>query len=412
MRASQLTAVRPASMRRCIQHAMTGSRRHPFVGNKRALCSQSSNADIAHQPHTHTRTADKRVTYSPRPQLLNNLSVHTELLRPSSQLHRQLSSLSPALSPPLPPDQHSTTSSASQPTTAAQPASQSPPARPRRPCPHCSKTFASRESYIVHQIEVHRIAAPGHFCQPCPHCQQLFANRARLQEHINQHTGEKPYPCPHCGVRYSSRSSLTFHLHYAHDGPRRYTCIVCDGAEDVLFHTRQQARQHYLQFHHRGTADRKKRPRLPAVRVDKQGRERHVCPTCYMYFATAAEVQSHVDDEHVNRARPHRCAQCTAAFAEEYHLRAHSIDVHQQRPTDPSVACVECPVCGRLHSSGILMERHVVTHTAERPHVCEQCGAAFPRRDHRLRHLRVAHGVVMKRGQRSSALSTTTTAPA
>ena len=259
----------------------------------------------------------------------------------------------------------------------------------------------------MHQIEVHHLVTTSHFCQACPHCQQLFGSRDRLQQHINRHTGAKTYSCPHCGARYSNRSSLTAHLQYAHDGPHRYTCIECDGADDLLFHTREEARQHYLQHHHRGTADSRTRHQQPVERTDSRGGQRHICPTCYHFFPTAAEVRRHMDEQHVHRPRPHRCRQCTAAFSDEPQLRVHLIDRHQQRPADPSVVCVACGVCGRLHSSQTLLERHVVTHTAERAHVCEQCGAAFPRRDHRLRHMRVAHGVVEKRKHRVSAMPAT-----
>ena len=136
-----------------------------------------------------------------------------------------------------------------------------------------------------------------------------------------------------------------------------------------------------------------------------------MCPTCYMYFGSGEEVRSHVEDEHVKRARPHRCVACTAAFRDKVQLRAHMIDVHQQRPSDASVPCVECAVCGRLHSSPVLMERHVVTHTAEKSHVCDQCGAAFSRRDHRLRHMRVVHGVVEKRRHKSTPILVVARAP-
>ena len=121
-----------------------------------------------------------------------------------------------------------------------------------------------------------------------------------------------------------------------------------------------------------------------------------MCPTCYMWFGTDGDARLHMDEEHVNRVREHRCGSCTAAFELEKQLRAHTVDVHQQRPADESPV-FECSECDRLYSNRGKLERHMVVHTNERPHACEKCEATFRLRDHLLKHMRSAHGIVEKR---------------
>ncbi|KAI5925508.1 hypothetical protein F4810DRAFT_54283 [Camillea tinctor] len=50
-----------------------------------------------------------------------------------------------------------------------------------------------------------------------------------------------------------------------------------------------------------------------------------------------------------------------------------------------------CPHCGRSFKRSEHLERHVRTHTKEKPYIC-RCGAAFSRRDLLTRHHRLSHG--------------------
>ncbi|KAI1179609.1 hypothetical protein F4777DRAFT_437146 [Nemania sp. FL0916] len=49
-----------------------------------------------------------------------------------------------------------------------------------------------------------------------------------------------------------------------------------------------------------------------------------------------------------------------------------------------------CPHCGRSFKRSEHLERHVRTHTKEKPYICH-CGSAFSRRDLLTRHIRISH---------------------
>ncbi|KAI1432151.1 hypothetical protein GGR50DRAFT_626983 [Xylaria sp. CBS 124048] len=50
----------------------------------------------------------------------------------------------------------------------------------------------------------------------------------------------------------------------------------------------------------------------------------------------------------------------------------------------------QCPHCGRVFKRSEHLERHVRTHTKEKPYICH-CGSAFSRRDLLTRHVRISH---------------------
>ena len=181
-------------MRRWLLQASTGDKRLAFACTKRAFCTHLLNPDINHLPHSlsHTRTNNSSATRQSHSHEFAHLSAHLYTRPIAAALYsaRYHSTLSPALSPPLPPTQPTT----STPTTTSTSTTTSS-TRPRLPCPHCTKSFATRESYIVHQIEVHNVPPPPaanskhtHFCQPCPYCHRpIRQSHAAAAAHQSAH---------------------------------------------------------------------------------------------------------------------------------------------------------------------------------------------------------------------------------
>ncbi|KAF6836737.1 hypothetical protein CPLU01_03531 [Colletotrichum plurivorum] len=69
--------------------------------------------------------------------------------------------------------------------------------------------------------------------------------------------------------------------------------------------------------------------------------------------------------------------------------RAHSTPIKRRRRTGHGPDARSCPHCGRTFKRTEHLERHVRTHTKEKPFIC-RCGAAFARRDLLTRHQRIA----------------------
>jgi len=88
----------------------------------------------------------------------------------------------------------------------------------------------------------------------------------------------------------------------------------------------------------------------------------------------------------------HTCPHCNQTFTRHHNLKSHLLTHSQEKP-------FLCNICQarfrRLHD----LKRHSKLHTGERPHVCHKCGRKFARGDALARHARAEGGCA---GRRSS----------
>jgi len=98
-------------------------------------------------------------------------------------------------------------------------------------CDYCDKLFRSKEKLRDHQSVHTNIKYPCTICgsqfsriptlkahmrihndpYKCPECSKIFETGQKYREHMNTHTGAKPFKCDACQSAYSSSSSLSHH---------------------------------------------------------------------------------------------------------------------------------------------------------------------------------------------------------
>ena len=73
--------------------------------------------------------------------------------------------------------------------------------------PLCGKNYPSRLSLKRH-IDVTHLKKKQ---MACSQCGKLFASQANLREHLNLHTGKRPFRCSVCDRNFRQASQLSLH---------------------------------------------------------------------------------------------------------------------------------------------------------------------------------------------------------
>ena len=110
------------------------------------------------------------------------------------------------------------------------------------------------------------------------------------------------------------------------------------------------------------------------------------CPHCPYVAKRSHHLKNHIYTH--TGDKPYSCEECGQWFAQSgslsYHMRTkHSTDqtkVHQ---------CPHCPYSTK-HSAQDL-QRHIRTHTGEKPYSCKECGQSFTRSGSLSYHMRTKH---------------------
>ena len=86
--------------------------------------------------------------------------------------------------------------------------------QPTSICDTCGKTIAHggmRQHILVSHTEEHM---RPHICEVC---HKGFISRAKLEFHLNTHTGNRPYMCKYCGRGFADRDNMRKHEKSAHE---------------------------------------------------------------------------------------------------------------------------------------------------------------------------------------------------
>ncbi|XP_061727058.1 zinc finger protein 595-like [Cydia pomonella] len=87
-------------------------------------------------------------------------------------------------------------------------------------CPVCHEMFKSSATRTRHRRQAHE-----NFIAPkdkiCDHCGKAFKDKKTLSDHINMHTGNRPFVCTLCGADFGYKSALYLHGRYKHKIPKK-----------------------------------------------------------------------------------------------------------------------------------------------------------------------------------------------
>ena len=245
-------------------------------------------------------------------------------------------------------------------------------------CDRCDKSF-----YFAKLLTRHKKNHEMQFSVACSVCDKLCVNKKALLRHMRHHTGDT-YDCRECGKKFFHKDSFKSHVR-CHTGELPFVCEIC-----AKTYRLENSLKLHMQRQHQN---------LPRT---------HKCTLCPKTFYKKWDLKSHMavhsDD------RPFTCEECGKSFKTEYALQAH-FNIHN------GVKEFKCDICDYRSWNQSLLRRHKERHSSSKdfrcpecessfvcrrylnahiraihrlghlkPHVCDQCGKGFRTRDHLKRH--------------------------
>uniref|UniRef100_A0A182WBU6 Protein krueppel n=1 Tax=Anopheles minimus TaxID=112268 RepID=A0A182WBU6_9DIPT len=250
------------------------------------------------------------------------------------------------------------------------------------------ETFSDAEYGSIEALEDVSVCSDDHWKQKkdkqidryfCNVCDKGFRFKSMMERHILTHTKEKKFHCEICGKGFAQKVNLTIHMrvHTGEFPDRKFTCQICQ---------KKCTRVSELDAH-RATHFR----RFP-----------HVCPLCTKRYSDATGFYDHFQAEHrgemavcdlfellsqnenslvISGAPPANiknengsfvCTVCGQSYRLEANLERHKRRMHMK--------IYSCPHCVRKFPYKSLLEKHLPTHTLEKPFKCPYCTLSYTQR--------------------------------
>lgn len=164
-------------------------------------------------------------------------------------------------------------------------------------CQYCGKSFRVTSGLIRHINDCHLKIKKIQ----CELCSRKFTTRANRDEHMNIHTGTRPFVCDICGKAFKQKASLYSHNLY-HKNVFKYHCTVCGKR-----YRRSQELKVHSWLH--------------------TGYKPYNCGQCKASFRLSHDFKRHMRTH--NKVSECVCKECGSVFSQERYLRVHS-KIHQQ----------------------------------------------------------------------------------
>ena len=148
------------------------------------------------------------------------------------------------------------------------------------------------------------------------------------------------------------------------------------------------------------------------VNTLSETKSRMICKICGITnFQSVKEMNLH-SKTHSNKDAPFVCKYCPSnkqmSFTRKIQLLIHERKVHEKPLVNKNVSKIEskigsslelpkekehqlCEVCNYECISKSALEKHILTHTKERPHECPECHKRFVQTSHVNYHIKTVH---------------------
>ncbi|XP_066940293.1 uncharacterized protein [Macrobrachium rosenbergii] len=198
----------------------------------------------------------------------------------------------------------------------------------------------------------------------------------------------KQYPCKFCGLNLSTKESSKRHILSKHVKERHHLCNVCGKTFVFKFSLNAHSAIHEDTPRHVcvcGVSFKLRTSYMSHVRRIHQAASeiKFSCELCFKSFRDRHTLRLHMTSVHKPKTIPCKAKGCKKVFSSVSLMRCHYRYHLNQKFT--------CDKCGQSFSTESYMQKHILSHSGEKPFKCEVCGYATAYRNtyyaHRKKHL-------------------------
>ncbi|EDW01037.1 zinc finger protein 829 [Drosophila grimshawi] len=164
-------------------------------------------------------------------------------------------------------------------------------------CGVCQKAFAFKQGLERHEV-IHSTNLPF----SCQYCSRSFVTASKLARHLVAHAGKRVYPCKYCSKSYLLSHHLSRHVRmHKQAAAASFTCSICKDThqsyDSLVDHSSIHASVSLICPLCKATiADADS---LETHMQAHKESERHACEFCDFIFLSSAQLQKHIEDDHV-----------------------------------------------------------------------------------------------------------------
>ncbi|KAM6378686.1 LOW QUALITY PROTEIN: transcriptional repressor CTCFL [Pluvialis apricaria] len=223
----------------------------------------------------------------------------------------------------------------------------------------------------------------------CHLCLKAFRTATLLHNHVNVHTGTRPYKYSDCDMAFVTSGEVLRHRHYKHTLEKPFKCSVCKYSSVEASKMKRHIRSH--------TGERpyacdlcsyasKGAHKLKRHMITHSGEKPCECYVCQAKFTQSGTMKIHMLQKHGENVPKYQCAHCSAFIAKT------DLGVHLRNLHSYMAAAIKCSYCEAVFHECCALTQHKKAHRNEKRFKCDQCSYACKQEQCLIVHKRTHTG--------------------